>query len=206
MQVGCPSDKATYVHRLGRTARAGKSGTGLLFLANFEQFFLKSLSDLPMSSAPPTSPEELKELRKATSTALAAVHENDERIGGQAYQAWMGYYNSFGKQLGWNKAKLVEAANRFATECMELPEIPPLEPRTVGKMGLKGTPGLRIERPPPTENTGGGGGGPGGGSRGGGRGGGRGGRGGGGGGGRGGGGRGGGRGGGAQRQSVNRGK
>ena len=49
IQVGCPSDKATYVHRLGRTARAGKSGTGMLFLADFETFFLESLADLPMS-------------------------------------------------------------------------------------------------------------------------------------------------------------
>ena len=45
------------------------------------------------SSAPPTAPEELEQLRAATSKSLVAVHEADERIGGQAYQAWMGYYN-----------------------------------------------------------------------------------------------------------------
>ena len=39
MQVGVPSDKAQYVHRLGRTARAGKGGQGLLVLADFEVCF-----------------------------------------------------------------------------------------------------------------------------------------------------------------------
>ena len=29
VQVGLPSDKAQYIHRLGRTARAGKGGNGV---------------------------------------------------------------------------------------------------------------------------------------------------------------------------------
>lgn len=35
-QVGLPSDKAQYIHRLGRTARAGKGGHGVLLLCDFE--------------------------------------------------------------------------------------------------------------------------------------------------------------------------
>lgn len=35
-QVGLPSDKAQYIHRLGRTARAGKAGHGILLLCDFE--------------------------------------------------------------------------------------------------------------------------------------------------------------------------
>lgn len=35
-QVGLPMDKAQYVHRLGRTARAGKGGHGVLLLCDFE--------------------------------------------------------------------------------------------------------------------------------------------------------------------------
>lgn len=44
-QVGLPSDKAQYIHRLGRTARAGKGGHGILLLCDFESvrfFFLTS--------------------------------------------------------------------------------------------------------------------------------------------------------------------
>ena len=32
MQLGLPMEKAQYIHRLGRTARAGKSGKGLIIL------------------------------------------------------------------------------------------------------------------------------------------------------------------------------
>lgn len=31
-QLGLPMEKAQYIHRLGRTARAGKSGKGLIIL------------------------------------------------------------------------------------------------------------------------------------------------------------------------------
>ena len=36
IQIGLPSTREQYIHRLGRTARAGKSGEGLLLLAPHE--------------------------------------------------------------------------------------------------------------------------------------------------------------------------
>jgi ATP-dependent RNA helicase MSS116, mitochondrial len=50
IQVGL-TDKEQYVHRLGRTARAGKSGCGLLILADYEQSFLNELRDFPIVPA-----------------------------------------------------------------------------------------------------------------------------------------------------------
>merc|ERR1719379_724709 len=52
LQIGAPSDKAQYLHRLGRTARAGKEGSGLLLLCDFERFFLNLLQDLPVIDDP----------------------------------------------------------------------------------------------------------------------------------------------------------
>ena len=46
MQVGAPTDRAQYIHRLGRTARAGKQGRGILLLCTFERSFLKEVADL----------------------------------------------------------------------------------------------------------------------------------------------------------------
>ncbi|KAD4982740.1 hypothetical protein E3N88_19411 [Mikania micrantha] len=49
IQVGLPADKAQYIHRLGRTGRKGKEGQGILLLAPWEQFFLSTIKDLPIS-------------------------------------------------------------------------------------------------------------------------------------------------------------
>ena len=37
-----------YIHRIGRTGRAGKSGDGTLILAPFEKAFLDHLDDIPI--------------------------------------------------------------------------------------------------------------------------------------------------------------
>lgn len=42
-QVGLPSSREQYIHRLGRTARAGRTGRGLLLLMPEEQHFLRQL-------------------------------------------------------------------------------------------------------------------------------------------------------------------
>jgi ATP-dependent RNA helicase MSS116 len=52
MQMGIPADAAQYIHRLGRTARAGKEGCGVLMLADFEARFLGKLRDLPITEVP----------------------------------------------------------------------------------------------------------------------------------------------------------
>eukprot|EP00929_Paragymnodinium_shiwhaense_P040226 TRINITY_DN21018_c0_g1_i1.p1 TRINITY_DN21018_c0_g1~~TRINITY_DN21018_c0_g1_i1.p1 ORF type:complete len:606 (+),score=94.23 TRINITY_DN21018_c0_g1_i1:47-1819(+) len=51
VQVGAPHSKAEYVHRLGRTGRAGQDGRGVLLLHEFEEPFLGELADLEVSPA-----------------------------------------------------------------------------------------------------------------------------------------------------------
>jgi len=141
IQVGIPSNRDQYIHRLGRTGRAGKSGRCILLLHDFEQFFLRSsVKDLPikridMSAFPgvPAAPDSLW---------VPACPKS----AGQAYQAMLGYYNSV-KGLGWNKEQLVAEATRFAAAIGAvghdgLP--PPILKKTVGMMGLRGVPGLNI--------------------------------------------------------------
>ncbi|KAI3498224.1 hypothetical protein L1887_33994 [Cichorium endivia] len=136
IQVGVPADKAQYIHRLGRTGRKGKEGEGILLLAPWEQFFLSTLKDLPISKAdlPLVDPDTKKKVEKALSNVQMKNKES-------AYQAWLGYYNS-NKTIGKDKYKLVELANEFSRS-MGL-DNPPAIPRLVlGKMGLKNVPGLR---------------------------------------------------------------
>mmetsp|Transcript_72536 Transcript_72536/g.164603 ORF Transcript_72536/g.164603 Transcript_72536/m.164603 type:complete len:600 (+) Transcript_72536:1-1800(+) len=145
LQCGIASSKAQYVHRLGRTARAGKSGSGLLVLNDFEEAFgLSMVKDLPIKRGKAIDRADLDGMRHSTEKALGKVFAGSPELGGQAYQAVLGFYNSYAKRLGMSKPKLVQAVNHFATEGMMLSEVPTLTRKTVGKMGLKGTPGLFV--------------------------------------------------------------
>ena len=49
IQVGVPRDRETYIHRLGRTARANKEGEGWLFVTEYEyKCNERKLKDLPL--------------------------------------------------------------------------------------------------------------------------------------------------------------
>ncbi|XP_076957436.1 DEAD-box ATP-dependent RNA helicase 31-like [Bidens hawaiensis] len=138
IQIGLPSDKAQYIHRLGRTGRKGKEGEGILLLAPWEEFFLSTLSDLPISKADP--PVIDPDTKKKVAKALSYV---DMKIKEMAYQAWLGYYNS-NKTVARDKSRLVELANEFSRS-MGLDTPPAISKLVLGKMGLKNVPGLRFK-------------------------------------------------------------
>lgn len=64
LQMGVPSDREQYIHRLGRTGRKGKEGKGILLLAPWEEFFLATLRDLPIvkASLPSIDPDAKKKV------------------------------------------------------------------------------------------------------------------------------------------------
>lgn len=72
IQVGAPRDRDTYVHRIGRTGRAGKHGDGTLILAPFERDFLKDLRDIPIKDheLPPSELEVGSKEKKVIKLAL----------------------------------------------------------------------------------------------------------------------------------------
>ena len=160
-----PSDKAQYVHRLGRTARAGKGGGGYLLLADFEAGFLQQLSDLPVEKREPADANHVRALTPKVNAAFGALPTLTLTC---AYQAYLGFYNSYLKRLRWDREEVVRRANEFSRDVMNLPSPPALQAKTVGKMGLKGVAGLVIERGDGGGGGGGGGGGKGGGGKGGG--------------------------------------
>jgi len=71
-----------------------------------------------------------------------ALQYVSEDLKDKAYQAWLGYYNSCAV-LKWDKPTLVKRANMFSST-LGLPQPPALMRKTVGMMGLKNVPGLRI--------------------------------------------------------------
>merc|ERR1712190_243874 len=104
-----------------------------LILADFEKYFLQLVKDLPIKPTTPVPKAELSSMWYSTEEALVQAHHNNPQLGSMAYQAWLGFYNSCSK-LHWSKSELVEWANYYALECLKLPEVPSLEPKTVGMM------------------------------------------------------------------------
>jgi ATP-dependent RNA helicase MSS116 len=152
-QFGLPDSRETYIHRLGRTGRAGKSGQGLLVLAPFETRFLSELKglDVPENSQVAEllrGPVD-KQVMESIRGVLARVKNGDSALtksAEQAYRAFLGYYVGQMRRISINsKAEVVDVANYYST-LMGLNEIPGLEARTVGKMGLKGVAGVRITK------------------------------------------------------------
>jgi ATP-dependent RNA helicase MSS116 len=158
VQVGLPSGEDQYIHRIGRTARAGKDGRATIILAENEAFFLKVNKKLPVKPYPEDVVSTLSSAQPQVDRAFNGV---DDSIKSKAYLAWMGFNKMYLKKLQLDNVGLVKSANRLAAS-MGCPEPPAVEKRTIGKMGLKGVPGLRFQqgdssapsRGPPRRNQG----------------------------------------------------
>ncbi len=142
-QVGLPPDKESYIHRLGRTARAGAEGRGILVLSEAEKSFLYQLKGIRIQNYPSALQYKIEDIEPA----LADLQTKQK-----VYQAWLGYYKTFLKVLKWSSADLVREANRFALDGLDCPEVPALEKSTIGKMGLKGVTGLVVVPNTPGSN------------------------------------------------------
>jgi ATP-dependent RNA helicase MSS116 len=91
VQVGLTT-REQYIHRVGRTARAGQKGSGVLLLFPFERDFLESLTDLPIKDI-----SQIDAIAKVSHSdklqcALDAVESSDElsKAAAQAYGSMLG--------------------------------------------------------------------------------------------------------------------
>jgi len=148
VQVGAPKTRELYTHRLGRTARAGKSGAGILYLADYEEPLLESdvLRGLPFEDQSnddlylPNPPYEAD-----VDWALEMVKRFNGHTGKRVYHAWLANHLLFCEELQCSKDDAVRMANEYATEVLMLPRIPALDEDTVEKMGLQRAKGLVVE-------------------------------------------------------------
>lgn len=152
IQVGMPDSRETYIHRLGRTGRAGKEGEGILILSEVEQAFrTKDLSGLDI-----TRDENL--LANGGDDAIAKTsdfaslrriigegrNESLSRATRGAYASMLGYYASKLKSLGVrDKKKLVSFVNSFS-KAAGLIDPPSITAKVAESIGLRGVPGINI--------------------------------------------------------------
>ncbi|CAE6443432.1 unnamed protein product [Rhizoctonia solani] len=167
IQAGLPASAEQYIHRLGRTARAGNEGQGILVLAKWERFFLRKkdvlAAELDKNLVPHFDTESinqtgssavLNDMRDRVKSALART---DEKTKEQAYIAWIGYYKGCLRDLGWKSVELVQRANDMARDVFlyegyqpsDKPAStwmpPPILAKTIGMMGLQDAAGEGVE-------------------------------------------------------------
>lgn len=143
IQVGLPSNGEQYVHRVGRTARAGNDGRAIILLTPAESFFMKVNRHLPIQPHPDTNAV-LEGATACMETVTEAMYMIDEEIKQRAYSSYIGFFAGSGllKQVRLDKPGLVQLANELAIKGMACPEPPPMDKKVIGKMGLKGVPGF----------------------------------------------------------------
>ncbi|KAJ5692557.1 ATP-dependent RNA helicase mitochondrial [Penicillium macrosclerotiorum] len=143
VQVGLPSNGEQYVHRVGRTARAGNDGRAVILLTESESFFLKANRHLPINPHPDTAAI-VQDAAARAEEVEQAMYQVDEETKQRAYSSFLGFFAGSGlmKPLRLDKPGLVQLANDLAMRGMACPEPPPMEKKVIGKMGLKGVPGF----------------------------------------------------------------
>lgn len=143
VQVGLPSNGEQYVHRVGRTARAGNDGRAIILLTQAESFFMKMNRHLPINPHPDTE-KIIEDALACANKVTQAMYAVDEETKQRAYSSYIGFFAGSGllKQIRLDKAGLVQLANDLAINGMACPEAPPMDKKVIGKMGLKGVPGF----------------------------------------------------------------
>jgi ATP-dependent RNA helicase MSS116, mitochondrial len=159
-QFGVARDRETYIHRLGRTGRAGKSGQGILVLQEVEKRILTTdLAGLSLHQDDalqnviqgPLPIDVRNKLVDATDSTRRGQNSDLASKAQEAYLSMLGYYHGRLNQIGVigkgdHASKydpLVRLVNEFAIQA-GLFALPLIEARRAQMLGLAGHRHLRI--------------------------------------------------------------
>ncbi|KAI1327148.1 DEAD-domain-containing protein [Xylariaceae sp. FL0255] len=146
IQVGLPPDREQYIHRVGRTGRAGNSGQGWLILAEPEiqeaRFRLPGLPIKPnhdlttaqhQAENPGPAAAYFQEIRQAYDRVPKSMFDN-------AYMAMLG--QKFGR--GLTARDIIGLLNDWCFKGLGWSEQPAISPKVAANRALTGLPGVRI--------------------------------------------------------------
>lgn len=158
IQMAIPPSREQYVHRIGRTARAGKEGEGWLILSPEEaQEARHRLNRLPLQAATSLAtanldltqegqiPAQAGAVLQMVQQAMRAVPMMDKF---NVYKALLGVYGWLG-----NKQTLVRSMNNLAQYGWGMQEPPTINPGLAQRLGLSRIPGVRVGREPAFEGS-----------------------------------------------------
>lgn len=153
IQIGLPRSADDYVHRIGRTGRAGKPGEGWLILNNDERRDIKYkmrdsginlqegklvTADLDMTKGAQI-PAHIARLLKLVETGVKGVPYN---IKAATYQALLGVLQQ--QNPGRSRQEQLDMMNELAKFGWGMQEPPAISSTLVKKLGLSGIRGVRI--------------------------------------------------------------
>jgi len=166
IQVGASQNRETYIHRLGRTGRAGKQGQGILIIPepelNFVEDELKGLGIKPDHSL---QQQLLSKNKKSPGYGTRKVLENELGMLRQdivegtdstgmaealhiAYHSLISYYFQTRRRLDTGKQSLngfVALINQLVKD-FGLPELPAIDTRRAKSMGIENLSDLNIRK------------------------------------------------------------
>ncbi|KAF8974866.1 hypothetical protein BGZ46_009653 [Entomortierella lignicola] len=136
IQVGIPSSKEQYIHRVGRTGRAGKTGEGVLMITPMERSFLDVMSDLPLT-VNETSKDitEIMKDEKLMDKLTTAKQAQDPEMINDAFTAYLGYYTGRTDVLSCPKRDILESAKQYIVN-LGADEPPHLSESFLAKLGF----------------------------------------------------------------------
>ncbi|KAF9350597.1 hypothetical protein BGX34_001085 [Mortierella sp. NVP85] len=136
IQVGIPSSKEQYIHRVGRTGRAGKTGEGILMLTPVEESFLNQMSDLPLiANETYSNVDGIVQDEKLQNLVNAAKASQDTELLHDAFTAYLGYYVGRMDILTCHKNDILDSAREYVV-ALGAEEPPHLTDNFLSKLGF----------------------------------------------------------------------
>ena len=144
IQYGSPDTVEAYTHRLGRTARIGSKGRGLLVLLPFDRGFLKKAQrrdieediELTDKISELTSNNDVKSILHP---ALELIRNGDKVLypaAEMAYLSILAHFMARTESRGLGKKHVLDLSNQFA-KAAGLTEPPPLSDELISKLKLE---------------------------------------------------------------------
>lgn len=151
IQIGLPHATEDYIHRIGRTGRAGKSGEGWLFVPEWDrrEFQREIGHDLPIDednslSIPTVDMTRDAQLPASSAKILSSVQSAVRGVPMSAkVQAYMGQLGRAGK--GRQKEHYIQALSNLTRYGWGLSDPPVVNRSLAAKLGIDRLPGLRVD-------------------------------------------------------------
>lgn len=138
VQYGSPDSQETYIHRLGRTGRAGRRGKGLQVVLPFEKDNIAELTRRGITEAPQLLDSIRNDSDKHIQSALRTIRSGDALLtpaAQGAYRSFLACYMARADEMDMTAREVVDAAASLS-DSVGLIRPPPLEEKTAIRLGI----------------------------------------------------------------------